>query len=171
MKLPELPVTRALILDPWLEPLSSPGPVPTIGHHPPQLCVINSEGFTLWKDHFERLSEVVRAWHLGNSKSAQDEEGVPARLFTLVRARHISFSDFGVLLKLGKAAREGRELLDLVGKLAAAFLDGTLDDQIEEIGTRKMEIEQVSGEKWRWWTTEHKAPRRLVGNVGDVIVH
>lgn len=81
-----------LILDPWLEPLPSPGPIPffrpegpdmpvpiltdidfiqeSLQSSPndkldsphPRMLVINSETFTLWKDHFERLQEVVSGW-------------------------------------------------------------------------------------------------------------
>jgi platelet-activating factor acetylhydrolase len=61
-----IPISHGLVLDPWLEPLSSPGPEPftnqgsEIRH--PKLMVINAEGFTLWKDHFKRLEEIVPAW-------------------------------------------------------------------------------------------------------------
>lgn len=84
-----IPFTRALLLDPWLEPIPSPGPLPlnktvtaanggntstsdeassvtkTIAEDTPphpSILVINSEVFTLWKDHFARLQEVVAAW-------------------------------------------------------------------------------------------------------------
>lgn len=88
-----IPVERTIILDPWLEPLPSPGPVP-LGSSPssrinaaeevvnseamvissrendlaalevshPRMLVINSETFTLWKDHYARLQEVVAGW-------------------------------------------------------------------------------------------------------------
>ncbi|KAF5387725.1 hypothetical protein D9615_000551 [Tricholomella constricta] len=91
-----VPITHALILDPWLDPLPSPGPAPlsqtlsslsvksssipnstgaassfdqTLVESEvqddtslPKLLVINSEIFTLWKDHYTRLEGVVRAW-------------------------------------------------------------------------------------------------------------
>lgn len=98
-----IPITQAVVLDPWLEPLSSPGPAPidlsyltavpaksktiestnnssdseiTTVSNPdannnstaqiispcPRLLVINSETFTIWKDHFARLQEVVKGW-------------------------------------------------------------------------------------------------------------
>jgi len=88
-----IPVERTIILDPWLEPLPSPGPIP-LGSNPssrittaeeavnseamvissrendpaalevshPRMLVINSETFTLWKDHYARLQEVVAGW-------------------------------------------------------------------------------------------------------------
>jgi hypothetical protein len=89
-----IPVERTIILDPWLEPLPSPGPVP-LGSSPSsrisaaeevinseeamaissrendlatldvshsRMLIINSETFTLWKDHYARLQEVVAGW-------------------------------------------------------------------------------------------------------------
>lgn len=90
-----IPVERAVILDPWLEPLAIPGPVPfefpspptsdSIGESGsssleaatvapvasmdldtklprPRMLVINSEAFTLWKEHYARLQKVVAEW-------------------------------------------------------------------------------------------------------------
>jgi platelet-activating factor acetylhydrolase len=87
-----LPIAQTLVLDPWLEPLPAPGPVPhlkrldnanadgdtlqddtavtdaslspPLGRNPdlPRMLVINSETFTLWEDHFSRLQLVVKAW-------------------------------------------------------------------------------------------------------------
>lgn len=87
---PPIPVNRTIVLDPWLEPLPTPGPVPfsmssspeiseseaavkehaisssdsstQIGSAPPRMLVINSEQFTVWKDHYARLKEVVVGW-------------------------------------------------------------------------------------------------------------
>ena len=63
---PSIPVSHSLVLDPWLEPLSSPGPEPFIYQRlelkHPKLMVVNAEGFTLWKDHFKRVEEIVPAW-------------------------------------------------------------------------------------------------------------
>jgi len=87
-----IPIAQTLVLDPWLEPLPTPGPVPhlrrpdnvntdgdtlqddttitdallapPLGRNPdlPRMLVINSETFTLWEEHFSRLQQVVRAW-------------------------------------------------------------------------------------------------------------
>ena len=87
-----IPITQTLVLDPWLEPIPAPGPVPhlrkpdntsadgdtlrddttitdallspPLGRNPdlPRMLVINSETFTLWEEHFSRLQQVVRAW-------------------------------------------------------------------------------------------------------------
>ena len=90
-----MPVAQALVLDPWLEPLPSPGPAPYLNQNAivnpelnipstgssestlqgsgevidvlkssslPRMLVLNSDPFTLWEDHFERLKGVVEAW-------------------------------------------------------------------------------------------------------------
>jgi platelet-activating factor acetylhydrolase len=85
-----LPIKHALVLDPWLEPLPTPGPFPIapdavsingslnqptpvsstdpdgMWSEPqadlPRILVINSERFTLWKDHFERLQDIIQRW-------------------------------------------------------------------------------------------------------------
>ena len=64
------------MLDPWLEPLPSPGPAPfsafnhaadndadspTKSFNIP-IFFINSEQFTVWKDHFKRLLALVAEW-------------------------------------------------------------------------------------------------------------
>lgn len=94
--LPSLPVSHALLFDPWIEPLPSPGPNPYKSSPNPRqdpsplnngaissdpsaivstgnsddaratgsmrLLVINSEGFTLWGEHYARLQGIVRSW-------------------------------------------------------------------------------------------------------------
>jgi platelet-activating factor acetylhydrolase len=93
-----MPISKVIILDPWLDPLPTPGPAPyapsgklhevlpsveapvqlSLGGvaHPhdselslktplkghPKMFVINSEGFTLWKDHYARLQEIMATW-------------------------------------------------------------------------------------------------------------
>ncbi|EGO27802.1 hypothetical protein SERLADRAFT_447019 [Serpula lacrymans var. lacrymans S7.9] len=150
-----IPVNKALILDPWIEPICSPGPspVPSPRDRPlPRLLVINSEGFTLWKDHFERLVGVVGVW-----------EPAGRRLLTIVRSKHISFSDFPLLpLTIKKKAHI---VMDIISKLSLAFLDGSIDNALDDIRTRKMEIKIVGIKK------DGRPSRQLVGDIGDVIVH
>lgn len=77
-----------ICLDPWLEPLASEDPTPVnnecreltlqyLMYHarltwafltpsatsPVSSLVINSEGFTLWDSHFERLQRILRGWN------------------------------------------------------------------------------------------------------------
>lgn len=110
---PRIPVRDTLILDPWLEPLPSPGPTPysgvgqemvhnnattagdqfnrdaeDSGHIGSRLLVINSEAFTLWTSHFERLKETVKGW------------GPDAKLVTLRQYKLHSSDVFFFLLTL-----------------------------------------------------------------------
>lgn len=77
-----LPVKRCVVLDPWLEPLPTPGPSPLDAFHMPgeresevpakrfnvPMLFINSEQFTVWKDHFKRLLSVVTQWTEASDK-------------------------------------------------------------------------------------------------------
>jgi len=172
-------------LDPWLEPLPSPGPAPYLtqnsGINPelttpttsssestlqvqaevsdvsklgslPRMLVLNSDPFTLWKEHFSRLKSVVEAW---------EPEG--RRVLTLVRAVHVSFSDFHLLPIIRRASAE--ILMDVISKLSLAFLDGNMEDVLRDVRTRKMEIEVIGQKK------DGEPKRRCVGEVGEVIIH
>ncbi|KAG6833917.1 hypothetical protein H0H87_007928 [Tephrocybe sp. NHM501043] len=174
-----IPITHALILDPWLEPLPLPGPfpisqtaaelvvlsTPVAGPNVPpldktqdgrdsrlpQILVINSETFTLWKDHYARLESVIKAW---------EPEG--RRILTLVASKHEAFSDFPCLPAIRSSASQ--TLMNVFSKLSIAFLDGDLEEALKSTSTRKMEIEIVGMRK------DGKPKRKLIGNVGDVIV-
>jgi hypothetical protein len=58
--LPPLPVRRCIALDPWLEPLPLPSASTESSPNMPPMLVINSPGFTVWADHFERLRDMVQ---------------------------------------------------------------------------------------------------------------
>lgn len=176
-----IPVSKVVILDPWLEPLPSPGPTPFVrpegpGMPPistdvdyiqeslkssltdkldsphPRMLVINSETFTLWKDHFARLQEVVSGW-----------EPHGGRILTLVGSVHTSFSDFPVMPIIRK--KSARPLLETISTLSLAFLDDRLEETlVSEVSTTNMEIEVIGLKK------DGKPKRKLIGNVGDVIV-
>ncbi|THH12485.1 hypothetical protein EW146_g7650 [Bondarzewia mesenterica] len=152
-----LPISHALALDPWLEPIPSPGPQPLssarVRH--PKMLVINSEGFTLWKEHFDRLQDIVRAWDGG-------------RLLTFVGARHVSFSDYFVLLPPPLRKASAYPMLHSVSTVAQAFLDDALDDALQLLTLRKMEMRWVQLSRWCGRKTRK---RKLVGDTGDVVVH
>ncbi|KAG1755516.1 platelet-activating factor acetylhydrolase, isoform II-domain-containing protein [Suillus lakei] len=150
-----IPVHKALILDPWLEPIPSPGPCPLPqgpGDALPQLLVISSENFSLWKTHFARLISVVQAW--------QPEK---RRVLTILRSQHDSFSDFPLLPLVSR--RPARIIMDRIVELSEAFIDGDVDAFIDETATRKMEI-RIVGKK-----PDGSPQRQLVGEVGDLIAH
>ncbi|KAI0306841.1 platelet-activating factor acetylhydrolase, isoform II-domain-containing protein [Multifurca ochricompacta] len=152
-----IPVSHGLVLDPWLEPLTSPGPEPFTDQHSPlshpKLMVINAEGFTLWKDHFKRLEEAVPAWP-GSS------------LFTIVGARHVSFSDFPMLLPIPIRNSSAQPIMNVIKTLVLSFLDDTLPSAISSLTTRKPEIEDMRSGFW-----SKKTQRKLVGQPGDVVIH
>ncbi|KAJ6539521.1 platelet-activating factor acetylhydrolase, isoform II-domain-containing protein [Mycena capillaripes] len=169
---PPIPISKALLYDPWLEPLPSPGPTPTAsfsepatsegappesvlkpnGRPPEQLLVINSQVFSLWTVHFTRLVDVVNAW-----------EPQGRKLLTLIGSQHHSFSDFPVLPVVRTKA--AATLIDLTATLSLAYLDGTLDAALERVPTRKME-EKIIGKR-----KDGRPKRTLIGEVGDIIVH
>ncbi|KAI9507512.1 platelet-activating factor acetylhydrolase, isoform II-domain-containing protein [Russula earlei] len=152
-----IPVSRNIILDPWLEPLASPGPVPIIDprlkskHH--KTLVINSESFTLWQDHFRRLKEVVPAWP-------------ESTLVTVVGAKHMSFSDIPFLTPIPIRDRAARPIINVIKTLALSFLDDTLPEVIRDLHKRKLEIKSD-----RSWFLAKKPKRRLVGQPGDAVIH
>ncbi|KAG2369618.1 platelet-activating factor acetylhydrolase, isoform II-domain-containing protein [Suillus spraguei] len=150
-----IPIHKALILDPWLEPIPSPGPCPPPqgpGDTLPQLLVINSEKFSLWKDHFARLIDVVQAW-----------EPEKRRLLTILRSQHESFSDFPLLPLISR--RAAHIVMDRIVELSEAFIDGNVDTFVDETATRKMEI-RIIGKK-----PDGSPQRQLVGEVGELIAH
>ncbi|KAI0249989.1 platelet-activating factor acetylhydrolase [Lactifluus subvellereus] len=152
-----IPVSHALVLDPWLEPIPSPGPEPFTGRHSPskhrKLMVINSEGFTLWEDHFKRVEQVVPAWP-------------GSTLLTIVGARHVSFSDFPIMLPRPLRSSTARPVMDIIQMLALSFLDNTVPDVVSNTNTRKLEIKYTRS---RFWSK--KPQRRLVGRPSDIIIH
>lgn len=158
-----------------------PGPTPltierSLGNErvrgPPELLVINSEGFTLWNEHLSRLEDIIKAWNEAakptDDAADQKAKGSSATLLTLLRCQHISFSDFGVLLPFGQMARDGRKFLDITCELAVAFLDGGFDEALERQNKTSGDVEDIKKHKADS-KTEWK--KRFVGQVGDIIVH
>jgi platelet-activating factor acetylhydrolase len=153
-----LPVRRVLALDPWMEPFASAGPEPyKDAKEPkiaaPELLVINSEAFTLWAGHFSTLKETVAKF-------------APSRLITLVRAQHITFSDFPLLVSRRLQGTDPQHLADRVGLLAHRFLTGSLSLQGASLG---VEYEGIQTHPMK--TVKDKGRQRLVGEAGDIILH
>lgn len=169
-----IPVSRVVILDPWLEPLPMPTPRDNNGSassiansvqshlkddgitpskhsaHPPML-VINSETFTLWRDHFARLQGIVKDWTPGSGK-----------IVTLVNSKHTTFSDFPILPLIG--GRVAKSMFGTIADISIGFLDDRFDETLETVKTREKEINIVGKKK------DGKPKRKLVGESGDVIV-
>ncbi|KAI0796861.1 platelet-activating factor acetylhydrolase [Abortiporus biennis] len=178
-----LPVDHALVFDPWLDPLPSPGPSPlelksslSPSSNVPNLLVLNSEGYTLWEDHFNRLREIVHTWSTTvaeqSSRTSSLSKPAPSdssksssktRLITLIRAQHPSFSDFGILIPFGKRGREGKIFLDVISQLSIGFLDGRLDDELTRQNVKENTVETIKKSK--------EEEKRLVGDVGDIVIN
>ncbi|KAJ7490431.1 platelet-activating factor acetylhydrolase, isoform II-domain-containing protein [Mycena galericulata] len=164
---PPIPISKVLLYDPWLEPLPLPGPTPIMTSisertladaddkreaHREELLVINSQVFSLWKDHFTRLAGVVDAW-----------EPQGRRLLTLVGSQHASFSDFPLLPLV--RTRAASALRDRAAELTLSFLDGALEAVLNKVPIRKMEVKIIGTHK------DGRPKRTLIGEVGDVVVH
>ena len=168
-----LPVQRAIVLDPWVEPLPSPGvssaeveeSVQKHSRTLPRLLVLNSEGYTVWTEHFQKLRDILDVW---NSQAHDKNEAAPAdrraRLFTLVRARHQSFSDFLMLFAFGKRAQEERRYLDITCDLSLAFIQGSLEQELER-------HPKASGEMVVLSKPDGSEEIKLIGDAGQIVVH
>ena len=170
-----------MLLDPWLDPLP-PADDPKLAEKglPPAL-VVNSEGFTLWPDHFVRLAAIERQWSGGESQ--------PRSCWgtTLLRSDHQSFSDFPLLLpsmpglpfaSTPKRTTTPESLLASIMRLSEAFLstgspaaaedlagwDGTCDEG-------HVAIDEVPRPKG-WLRKAEQKPKRVIhGDEGEVRVH
>jgi platelet-activating factor acetylhydrolase len=119
----------------------------------PELLIINSEGFTLWDAQFASLQRCASAF-------------APSRILTVVKAQHISFSDFPLITpRRFHGGVGGKKVLNGIGTLAEAFLEGQVglgdpELAVEGVFTRKMMVEKNA-----------KGENVLLGEVGDVVVH
>lgn len=177
-----LPITKAIAMDPWLEPFPTPGPTlpkpdsQSTFDNPPQLLIINSEGFTLWGEHFDRIEGLAKTWGDGPKKACT--------LLTLPTALHINFSDFPLFLPRRPRDRQGnaRSLLSIVHRLSSRFLAGDLGQATgdksgflgelrKEGRLRSLEVELIPGKQQvdEKGTLSWKG-RKLKGTTGDVVL-
>lgn len=156
-----------------MDPLPSPGPElyqsKEQPQEPPKVLVINSEAFTLWKDHFSRLQDVMSVWEPQGQRIltirafSKNHIRLMKTQLSVVGSQHISFSDFAVLPGLVKG--HGRLIMNVIGRLSLAFLDDTLDETLKEgTPTTKMTVELVGAKK------DGTPKKKLVGEVGHVVV-
>jgi platelet-activating factor acetylhydrolase len=80
-----------------------------------------------------------------------------------VKSKHESFSDFLVFPIIRSSAAV--KIMDVLGMLCLAFLDGNLEDALASLSTRTMTTKVVGKKK------DGRPKRALVGEVGDVVVH
>jgi platelet-activating factor acetylhydrolase len=115
------------------------------------------QAFTLWASHFSRLAATCAPF-------------APARMLTLVRAQHMSFSDVLALAPARLQPSDGRALLRTVCLLADKFLRREVKMAGPELGvdgvrTRGMEVEWVAAGEGR------EKKKRIVGEEGDIVLH
>ncbi|EJD48608.1 hypothetical protein AURDEDRAFT_183479 [Auricularia subglabra TFB-10046 SS5] len=145
----EIPFAHALALDPWFEPLSTPGPMPTSHRESVPLCVINSQGFTVWKSHLPLVEKLVEKW--------------PARsaFFTLINCRHDTFSDMYCLVPF--TGQKFTKIFAAILSLSHAFLEDRLGIETETQPVVSMVLEEHE--------QKGKTVRTLKGEPGQIIVH
>lgn len=137
-----------------------------------RMLVINSETFTLWKDHYARLKEIVKGWEpegkniltLGESDLSLVPMFMPSltSFYLAVGSKHTSFSDFPILPVFSSGT--SRRIFDTIAWVSVAFLDKRLDDELKQTKTTKMEIEVIGVKK------DGKPKRKLIGEPGAVII-
>ncbi|WVO14537.1 hypothetical protein L204_102172 [Cryptococcus depauperatus] len=113
-----LPVTQAIALDPWLESLPTPSDVISPPSHTlPPLLVINSPGFTEWREHWGRLVDLVKG---------------RGTLVTMMGIGHQGFSDFPLLSPVGYS--NAHSMLNQIHTLSTSFLKRTLSSDPALVG-------------------------------------
>jgi len=155
-----LPIKHGLLLDPWCEPLSIPGPMPTMERESIPLFIINSQGFTLWESHFPHVQELVEKWP------------AKASLVTIVGCKHETFSD--AFLAVPIVRHRDVTMLRTIIALSLGFLRDSLDAALGKESTRNMEIVTKmirKGRMKRHLLGDLEKTRSLAGQSGQVIVH
>lgn len=179
--LPKLPVRSVLLLDPWLDPLPPVDDPRLADTSLPPALFVNSEGFTLWTGHFDRLAAIARQWGGGSTPSCWGT--------TVLRSEHQSFSDFPLLLPTlpglpfataPKTTATPDALLGAIARVSETFLatgspagarelaawDGACDDGHVAVD----ETPRAKG--WlRRGGEEPKSKRVMRGIEGEVRVH
>ncbi|CBQ67526.1 related to acetylhydrolase [Sporisorium reilianum SRZ2] len=85
------PFPMAMVLDPWVEPVRDPAKEEdqVKGRLDKPIYVLNSESFTVWQEHFEKLKRICL--------DARKTSG-RGWLLTLTGSKHTDFSDYPFLL-------------------------------------------------------------------------
>ncbi|KAG8789436.1 hypothetical protein FRC15_008293 [Serendipita sp. 397] len=150
-----LPISKAIIHDPWFEPLSADFEENAIQNGnflSIPVLVINSGTFTLWRDHFAREEALFGAW-------VQRAKG--SIFTTLVGSKHMAFSDFPVLLPWSKQAiLFHHDMHDL----SNAFIEDKVGEFLLSKGDRIRKELIVDN-------PEDDKRKRIRADVGDFVVH
>jgi hypothetical protein len=77
----------------------------------------------------------------------------------------MSFSDYPIIMPRVTQRHFPNNMIQTIGDLSLAFLDDTVDECLANYNVRKMEIENTKA------GFRSPSKRRLVGELGDIIVH
>lgn len=138
-----LPISKAIIHDPWMEPFPADFEQRVVRENQAfsiPVIVINSEEFTLWKSHFVRQDTLLKPW--------VSRAGENAAFVTLVGSRHMAFSDFPLITPLNK--QRAIAYHDDIHELSMAFLEGRIPAYLKSIhkrATMTMSVENPDDKK------------------------
>lgn len=188
---PPIPVERALILDPWLEPLPAPGPVPLPinqknGENSSN-ATVNSvvdgvretlededaiqkgSSDTLSPNSHPRMlvinSENFTLWkpHFPRLQEVVNHwEPDGKHILTVVSSQHTSFSDFPILPVF--SSKVARCIFNVIADLSLSFLDDRLEEDLKKMRRVKMETKPAGLKK------DGTEKRKMQGEPGDVVV-
>ncbi|PWN18191.1 hypothetical protein BCV69DRAFT_285172 [Microstroma glucosiphilum] len=159
----------AILLDPWLEPLPiALDNTPASNTRTPFLT-INSQGFTVWKPHFDRLKRLI-ASSTPTSAAKQDADRPSSTLLTLTGCKHTDFSDFPFLIpRLFASSVEPLRCLRIFSELSRRAIDDETIWDGQSVGTVKLsEGEDVN---IRWETDSEAGGSKEMGEPGVLVQH
>ncbi|KAG8832531.1 hypothetical protein FRC17_001188 [Serendipita sp. 399] len=151
-----LPISKVIIHDPWLEPLSpdfEDSAIQSGKFFSIPVLVINSTQFTLWRDHFARAEKLFTAW------VQQAANG--STFITFVGSKHMAFSDFPVLVSMSKQAISFHHDMH---DLSNAFID----DKVRQFFLSK--ADRITKE-FIVDNPEDRNRKRIRANNGSFVVH
>lgn len=164
--------------DPWLDPLPPADDAKLADKSLPPVCIVNSEYFTCWTDHFARLTSIMANWG-----------GRPSSCWgtTVLRSRHQDFSDFPLLIdtlpglpfaSAKHTTATPESLLGTISRISESFLSsGTfcaavdLDEWDGKCDKGRVAILQVPQPKGWFKRGEPKTKKVIEGGEGEVRVH
>ncbi|KIM29538.1 hypothetical protein M408DRAFT_328785 [Serendipita vermifera MAFF 305830] len=150
----QLPISKAILHDPWMEPfpeVSEDSEIAAASVSVP-ILVINSEEFTLWKQHFACQKRTFDPW----IKRAR--EG--STWLTIARTRHMAFSDFTVFFKkkVPMAVHEDMH------QLTMAFVNGQIPSFFQK-NKKRISTELVVD------NPDDNKRKQMRANIGDIVIH
>jgi platelet-activating factor acetylhydrolase len=163
-----LPLSHAIALDPWFQPLSSPGPMPPSYSPSIPLCMLFSERFALWKDHHATAEALAKSWPAKATMFALracfgvTRTGWIMTEVHLLTAKctHEAFSDIYCIVPFAGRANGG--IFETIAGVSRAFLEGRLDDELANRRTIPFKVITVK--------KKDSTRRLLEGQAGQIVI-